>query len=139
MIKSPNAGGWRWPYRGQAMAGRPSSSEPPPFGKRLIELRKSRGLAQGEFADLLGVTPQTVEYYERRAKNPSLDLLLKLAAALGVTVSELVGDVPQKRAKPGPPSDLEERLEKIRRLPRKEQEVVLRMLDGVINSARPTP
>ncbi len=119
------------------MAGRPSSSEPPPFGKRLIELRKSRGLAQGEFADLLGVTPQTVEYYERRAKNPSLDLLLKLAAALGVTVSELVGDVPQKRAKPGPPSDLEERLEKIRRLPRKEQEVVLRMLDGVINSARP--
>jgi transcriptional regulator with XRE-family HTH domain len=139
MIKSPNADGWRWPYGEQAMAGRPSSSEPPPFGKRLIELRKNCGLAQGEFAEILGVTPQTVEYYERRAKNPSLDLLLKLAAALNVTVSELVGDAPARRMKPGPPSELEERIEKIRRLPRKEQEVVIRMLDGVINSARPPP
>jgi len=139
MIKSPHTDGLPWPYVDRAMAGRPSSSEPPPFGKRLIELRKGRGWAQGEFAEILGVTPQTVEYYERRAKNPSLDVLLKLSAALGITVSELVGDVPVKRSKPGPTSELEERIEKIRRLPRKEQEVVIRMLDGVINSARPTP
>ena len=133
MIQVPFRDGLRGPYV-EAMAGRPSTKKPPQFGQRLIELRKKRGLAQGEFAEVLGVTPQAVEYYEHRAKNPSLDLLVKLAGALDLSVSELIGETEEKsrRRKPGPPSALEERIDRLRQLPKAQQETVLKMLDGLL-------
>jgi transcriptional regulator with XRE-family HTH domain len=124
------------------MAGRPSTKKPPQFGQRLIELRKRRGFTQGEFAELLGVTPQALEYYEHRAKNPSLELLLKLADALDVSVGELIGETEERlarRRKPGPPSALEDRIERLRQLPRAQQETVIKMLDGLLGSASATP
>ena len=134
MIHAPFRDGLGGPYRG-AMAGRPSTKKPPQFGQRLIELRKRRGLAQGEFADVLGVTPQAVEYYEHRARNPSLDLLVKLASALDISMSELIGETEEKtrRKKPGLPSALEERLDRLRQLPKAQQETVLKMLDGLLS------
>jgi len=135
MIHPPFRDGFRGPYL-EAMAGRPSTKEPPEFGQRLIELRKKRGLAQGQFAELLGVTPQAVEYYEHRAKNPSLDVLLKLAGALDLSVSELIGEAEEKsrRRKPGPPSALEDRIDRLRQLPKAQQETVIKMLDGLLSA-----
>lgn len=42
----------------------------------------------------------------------------------------------RSRGKPGRVSQLEDRLEKLRRLPKKQQEVVLKMLDGLFASTR---
>ena len=122
------------PYAHGAMAGRPPSTEGTAFGKRVADFRKRKGLTQAELAVILGVTAPMIVYCERRAANPSLDLLLKLSKALDVTVGELVGDdEPEpRRRKPGPPSELEERFERLRRLPRRDQETVLRMLDGLL-------
>ena len=118
------------------MAGRPPSTEAPAFGKRVAALRKERGLTQMELADQLGVSPQMVDYYERRAVNPSLDLLHKLATAFGLTVGELLGETTVKAKKrPGPASALEEKFEQLRRLPKREQETVLKMLDGLLSTS----
>ena len=75
---------------------------------------------------------------KRRAKNPSIEFIKRAAGVLGVRAVELVDDERPRaaRGKPGPPSQFEERLEKLRRLPKKQQELVLKMLDGVLASPR---
>jgi transcriptional regulator with XRE-family HTH domain len=120
------------------MAGRPPKTPAPPFGRRISTLRKDRGLSQEQFAKLLGTTRGMVEYYERRARNPSLEVVQQVAQVLGVTVAELVGEEAQKKARPrpGPVSKLEERFEEIRQLPRRQQAFILKMLDVALTTTR---
>ena len=42
--------------------------------------RKAEGLSQGELAEAVGVTRQTINAIERDRYNPSLELAFKLAA-----------------------------------------------------------
>ncbi len=116
------------------MAGRPSTREPSAFGKRLSSLREERGLSQTEFAARLGVSQQLIAYYERRAPSPNLEFIEKAAAGLGVDVEVLVTDGKRtRRSKPGPTSRLDERIERIRLLPKKKQELAIKMLDLVLD------
>ena len=118
------------------MAGRPPSGEAPPFSRRLAALRKERGLTQQELAKGLGVKLSLVAYYERRAKNPTLDVASKIAAFFDVPIGTLLDEVKQPaRRKRGPPSELELRLERLRRLPRTKQEMILAMLDAALAQA----
>lgn len=121
------------PYVEGTMAGRPPSTEGTVFGRRVAEFRKRKGLTQAELAAILDVTAPMIVYCERRAANPSLELLLKLSKALDVTVSELVGEEPASKRKPGPPSELDERVERVRHLPKKKQELAVKMLDVVLD------
>lgn len=57
---------------------------------RLAEIRKARGLSQYALAELSGVTRVTIARIETGKMNPTLQTIEKLAAALGVTVGELV-------------------------------------------------
>ena len=124
-------------YPAGAMAGRPASSEAPPFGRRVAALRKERGLSQAQLAHDLGIKLSLVAYYERRANNPSLGFVEKLARVLGVTVAELVGErVTQEPHKRGPRSQLEEKFDLVRRLPRAKQKLVVRMIDAVLDEER---
>ena len=55
-------------------------------------LRESKGLSQKALADAVGVTDAYITMLETgKRKNPSLDVLRKLAKALGVPVTELLG------------------------------------------------
>jgi len=56
----------------------------------LIELRKSKGLAQERLALEAGVDRTLVSKIERLIANPSLEILLKLANTLDVTVAKLL-------------------------------------------------
>jgi len=57
---------------------------------KLKEIRKARGLKQGDIAKALGVTQATVSFYEQGKREPDLKTLRKLATALNVTIDELV-------------------------------------------------
>jgi len=115
------------------MAGRPANKQAPPFGQRLAAARKAKGLSQIQLAERLDTTQKTIDYYERRAVNPTLEFIERAAQVLGVTVGELLGVEPARaRNKPGPSSQLQRRFEQIKRLPRKEQEFVLKFLDTVL-------
>jgi transcriptional regulator with XRE-family HTH domain len=62
------------------------------MGKRIKKLREARGLTQAELADKVGVTQVYISSLESGArKNPSLELLRKLAKALKTDVAELLG------------------------------------------------
>jgi transcriptional regulator with XRE-family HTH domain len=116
------------------MSGRPQQKQTPLFGQRLAGARNAKGWSQTELAHKLNTTLKMIDYYERRAVNPSVEFVRRAAQVLGVSMTELIGENKQLKAhsKPGPSSQLEQRMEKIRRLPRKEQEFVLRFLDTVL-------
>ncbi len=52
-------------------------------------LRKEKGLRQEDVANLVGVTRQTIIAVENDKYNPTLELAMKLAHLLGVTVEEV--------------------------------------------------
>ena len=56
------------------------------------ELRTRRGLAQGQLAEAMGVSRQTINSIENDRYTPSLPLALSLARYFGVTVEEMFDD-----------------------------------------------
>lgn len=117
-------------YNHDPMAGRPASKQAPPFGRRLAAARKAKGLSQVQLAGLLGTTQKTIDYYERRATNPTLEVVERAARALEVPVAELLDlDVPASGQRRGPAPRLLERFERIQQLPRKDREFVINFID----------
>lgn len=112
--------------------GRPPVKPQPKFGERLALFRKQRNISQARFAKMLGFSREMVTYYERRAKNPTAEFILKAAEILGVSVNELLGTKCKPIRKPGPPSQLETRLEEVRKLPRQRQKLALDLLDTIL-------
>ena len=56
------------------------------------ELRARRGLAQGQLAEAMGVSRQTINSIENDRYTPSLPLAIALARYFGVTVEEMFDD-----------------------------------------------
>lgn len=56
------------------------------LGERLRQARAGAGLSLRDLADKAGVTAMAISKYERNQMKPSSDVLLRLAAALGVRV-----------------------------------------------------
>lgn len=65
---------------------------PSPFPARLRHLREQAGLSVPDLARAVGVSRQQIHGYESGKNEPRLSTLLRLAEALGVTVSTLVDE-----------------------------------------------
>ena len=61
-------------------------------GKKIRYVRKQRGYTQYQLADAVNADVSTINKIENDKANPSLDMLEKLAAALGVKITELLED-----------------------------------------------
>ena len=55
----------------------------------LKEIRLKKGVTQVELAKHVGISQQTISHYETGRAKPSLDVAVKLAKALGVSVEEI--------------------------------------------------
>ena len=62
------------------------------------ELRTQRCMAQGQLAEAMGVSRQTINSIENDRYTPSLPLAIALARFFGVTVEEMFDD---QRSLPG--------------------------------------
>lgn len=60
------------------------------FGERLRELRLARGMSQGELASQAEVTTNYISRLEAGGAAPGIDLVARLAVALGVPVADLL-------------------------------------------------
>ena len=60
------------------------------LGIRIALLRASRGWSQAELARRIGVSASAVGMYEQGRREPSLDLLVRLAREFGVTTDCLL-------------------------------------------------
>ena len=63
------------------------------IGERIIKYRKERGLTQGEFGELLGVSAQAISKWERELCYPDIFLLTDISNLSGISIDELLGKV----------------------------------------------
>lgn len=56
---------------------------------RIRELRTARGLSQGELADEVGATRQTINAIEQEKYAPSLELAFRIAEAFGTSFEDV--------------------------------------------------
>ena len=61
------------------------------INKKIVDLRKARGMTQKELASKLGITVQAVSRWETEKCCPDIQLLPDIAQILGVTIDELFG------------------------------------------------
>jgi transcriptional regulator with XRE-family HTH domain len=107
------------------------------LGQRLARLRRERGLTQVELAQRLGVAQPVVSDYERGELRLHGQLIVKLTELLGVSSEELLGL--KKPTTNGAIKNrrLLRRLQEIERLPRRDQQALLRTIDRFLESFRP--
>ena len=60
------------------------------FGERLYNLRKEKNISQGELADLLDVSRQSVSKWENNISTPDLDKIIKLAEIFNISIDSLI-------------------------------------------------
>lgn len=60
------------------------------IGKRIKEVRKQRALTQADLAELTGMSDSYISYIETAKKQASLESLVQISNALGITVDELL-------------------------------------------------
>lgn len=102
------------------------------LGARIAQLRKEAGLSQQAMADALQIPQQTYANYEVARARPPVSLLPQLAQLFGISVDELLGLHKSAAAKRGPTPQLQQKIERLSRLPKAKQKFVLEMLEGVL-------
>jgi transcriptional regulator with XRE-family HTH domain len=98
------------------------------FPERLTALRKERGMTQQVLADQVGLAVLQIRRYEGGTSQPTLDVIRRLAIALGVSSDMLVFDEEER----GPSDALRYQFETVSRMSEHEQQMVRELLDAVI-------
>ncbi|MGH9250398.1 MAG: helix-turn-helix domain-containing protein [Acidimicrobiales bacterium] len=94
----------------------------------------TQGLTQGQLAELLGVSQQSIAAYEVGRLRVAVSMLPRLAHVLGVSVEALIGEARQP-AKRGPTPKLQRQMERLSRLPKAKQRLALEMLEALLAQA----
>ena len=98
------------------------------FPERLAALRKERGLTQQALADQVGLAVLQIRRYEGGTSQPTLDVIRRLAIALGVSADMLVFNDKER----SPSDTLRYQFETVSRMSEHDQGVIRELLDAVI-------
>ncbi|WP_306653043.1 helix-turn-helix domain-containing protein [Massilia pseudoviolaceinigra] len=98
------------------------------FGKRLAALRKVRSLTQLVLAEKVGCHVTMIRRYEANETQPTLEVIRKLAVALGVSADALVFDEHER----GPDDDLRLQFEALSQFTAEEKQIVRVLLESLI-------
>lgn len=98
------------------------------FPERLAVLRKKKRLSQKALAESIGMSKIQAHRYETGASQPTLDVIKKLAVALGVSADQLLFDTDER----GPEEELKLQFEAISRFTSEEKKLVQEVLDSII-------
>jgi transcriptional regulator with XRE-family HTH domain len=107
------------------------------LGERIREVRKERGWSQAELGEKVGTDSQHISRYENGRITPSVDALVRLAAALDVSADYLLLDgVPRKVLDGHNLGRLGGRLADLAELSDADQELVSQVIDGLLAKSR---
>ena len=98
------------------------------ISKRLIELRKNKGLTQQALADAIGLHVTQVKRYESGTSQPSLEAIKKIAQTLRVTTDSLIFEDDELAAD----ADLALQFKAIAAMPEQERKIIQELLEGMI-------
>jgi len=96
--------------------------------RRLITLRKERGLTQQKMADMVGIHVNSLKKYESEQAQPSLDALKKIALALHVSTDFLLFDEHERE----PDDELKRQFEAVAQMSPEDRQAIKTLLDGMI-------
>jgi len=119
-------------YNHDMPQGRPSTRTRTDFGQRLFALREAACLTQAAVAKQLGISQRSYSDWERDPVALQPQKLSTLAGILGTTVTELLGEVPQKRTVNATAGRLRLSYEIISKLPRRQQTKILDVVDALL-------
>jgi transcriptional regulator with XRE-family HTH domain len=107
-----------------------------PFGERLAELRRQRGLTQAELAEKAGVDQPTLSDYEQGRRRLHGQAIVDLCRALGTTADVLLGMKDEKGNGLAIKRPFLRRLRHIDGLSERQQRALLQTLDAFLAQAR---
>lgn len=100
------------------------------LGRRISQLRKSRGYTQAEFARKLGVSQQAVFAYELGERRTCVIILERIAKLYALSIDQVIGLAPER---PTPKRRLSPRAmrhaERIQNISKTQQRFVVRIID----------
>jgi len=105
------------------------------LGHRLTRLRKDRGFTQVELAEKVGITQVLISAYETDRCAFSVEMAVRFALVLGISLDELLHPKAKKLSARKPSRRVLRRLEQIERLPRRKQTALLTTIDAFLSSA----
>lgn len=114
------------------------------FVERVRDLCKEQKTSITKLEAQLDFSNGYIGKWAKRPSSPPYEKLTSIAQALGVTVEELTGEEPEQKEKPAPggselDADVEAKaqavLDKLRKLPTKQQKAFLNSLDISIDAA----
>ena len=68
------------------------------LGETIYKRRTGKGMSQGDLADALNVSRQSISKWETNSSVPELDKIIKLSEIFDVSLDELILDKPQKES-----------------------------------------
>ena len=105
------------------------------LGQRLARLRKQHGFTQVELAEKVGITQVLFSAYETDRACFAVEMAVRFAMTLGISLDELLHPQAKKTAEKKPNRKVLRRLELIERLPRRKQDALLMTIDTFLESA----
>jgi transcriptional regulator with XRE-family HTH domain len=103
------------------------------FGQNLVKVRKEKGLTQDDLVKISGVAISQIRRYEANKSSPTLDAIVRLVKALGISIDELTfGRATGVAVNRIFDKELLEQFEQISTLDEEEKDAVKKILEGVI-------
>ncbi len=97
------------------------------LGEHITTLRKRKGLSQAALGKSIGTSGDIIGRYEREVITPSIEVIIKIADALDVSLDYLAGKISMELDK----SALD-RLEDISKMPEEEKRSIFKVIDALI-------
>lgn len=72
------------------------------FGERIVYFREKKGMSQKALAEKVGITANRLYYYEKDKRQPDVELIKSIAAALNISGDDLLGTAWAKEKSPAP-------------------------------------
>jgi transcriptional regulator with XRE-family HTH domain len=124
----------------QATISRTFGSSHPPKVSNLSPKIKKRFLTPFLPLQKLGIVQSLVSRYERGELRVHAELLCQLSEIFDVTPNDLLGYAPDKNApSTAIPRRIQKRLANFDRLPKKDQDSLIRVLDAILEKAERPP
>lgn len=101
------------------------------FGKRIIELRKIKGISQTELASQLGIHKNVLGRYEREEAKPSIEVAKNIADLLEVSLDYLTGKIDTEVDQ-----EIVDKVMNIQKLPEDERNRILFTIDALVRDAK---
>jgi transcriptional regulator with XRE-family HTH domain len=111
------------------------------LGSRIAAQRKDQGITQVQLAEILGISQQAMNSFEKGRRRVPVSTLPAIARALGSSLDALISD-PQDRThnaatkKRGPAPKIQQQLERVSALPKAKQRVIAQVLDSMLAQPR---